>query len=112
VNIQKPGWAAESGIYMSFPSAAFGEISLPEGKYAIDGAGMVLYVSAFVNKLTDVAIVCDGATYAFTVYNDKGKDASAIESNTIAPKAVKLIENGQLYIILNGVRYNALGQME
>ena len=112
VNIQKPGWAAESGIYISFPSAAFGEISLPEGKYAIDGAGMVVYVSAFVNKLTDVAIVCDGATYAFTVYNEKGKDASAIESNTIAPKAVKLIENGQLYIILNGVRYNALGQME
>ena len=112
VNIQKPGWAAESGIYMSFPSAAFGEISLPEGKYAIDGAGMVLYVSAFVNKLTDVTIVCDGNTYALTVYNDKGKDASAIESNTIAPKAVKLIENGQLYIILNGVRYNALGQME
>ncbi len=113
VNIQKPGWAAESGIYIAFPSAAFGEISLPENKYAIDGAGIVFYISAFVAKETEVSVVCENKEIVFTVYNDKGTDTpTSIESNVVAEKTVKMIENGQLYIILNGVRYNALGQME
>ena len=113
VNIQKPGWAAESGIYISFPSAAFGEISLPENKYAIDGAGIVFYISAFVAKETEVSVVCENKEIVFTVYNDKGTDTpTSIESNVVAEKTVKMIENGQLIIILNGVRYNALGQME
>ena len=34
---------------------------------------------------------------------------SAVENNAIAAKAVKMIENGQIVIINNGVRYNALG---
>lgn len=34
---------------------------------------------------------------------------SAVENNTVAAKAVKMIENGQIVIINNGVRYNALG---
>lgn len=37
---------------------------------------------------------------------------TGFENTNAAVKAVKIIENGQLYIILNGVRYNALGQME
>ena len=37
---------------------------------------------------------------------------TGLENTNAAVKAVKVIENGQLYIILNGVRYNALGQME
>ena len=34
---------------------------------------------------------------------------SAVENNAVAAKAVKMIENGQIVIIHNGVRYNALG---
>lgn len=34
---------------------------------------------------------------------------SAVENNAVAAKAVKMIENGQIVIINNGVRYNALG---
>ena len=72
VNIQKPGFAAESGIYVTFPSAAFGEISLAEGQYVIDGAGMVLYCSAFTALETEVTVVCEGNPIVFTVYNAKG----------------------------------------
>lgn len=72
VNIQKPGFAAESGIYVTFPSAAFGEISLAEGQYVIEGAGMVLYCSAFTALETEVTVVCEGNDIVFTVYNAKG----------------------------------------
>ena len=72
VNIQKPGFAAETGIYVTFPSPVFGEISLAEGQYVINGAGMVLYLSAFTAQETEVSVVCDGNTYVFTVYNALG----------------------------------------
>ena len=70
VNVQKPGFAKESGIYVTFPSAAFGEISLQEGTYAIQGAGMILYCSAFdAQQETEVTVVCDNNPIVFTVYN-------------------------------------------
>lgn len=37
--------------------------------------------------------------------------ASAIDNAVVAPKAVKVIENGQLVIIRDGVRYNTVGQV-
>ena len=36
-------------------------------------------------------------------------EGSAIENTQATEKAIKAIENGQLIIIKNGVRYNALG---
>ncbi len=70
VNVQKPGFAKESGLYITFPSAAFGEISLQEGTYAIQGAGMILYCSAFdAQQETEVTVVCDNNPIVFTVYN-------------------------------------------
>lgn len=71
VNIQKPEWAAESGIYMTFPSAAFGTISLAEGQYVINGAGIVFYCSAFTEEYTEVTVNCEGNDIVFTVYNAK-----------------------------------------
>ena len=71
VNIQE-SFGTEAGIYVTFPSAAFGQISLSEGQYAIQGAGMLLYVSAFTAKETEVSVVCENVEYVFTVYNDKG----------------------------------------
>ena len=70
VNIQAPDWATEPGIYVTFPSAAFGAISLDASQYAIDGAGMVLYVSAFLyDAEKEVTIVCQDVTYTLTVKN-------------------------------------------
>ena len=71
VNIQN-SIGTEAGIYVIFPSAAFGPISLSADQYAIQGAGMLLYVSAFTAKETEVSVVCDNVEYVFTVYNDKG----------------------------------------
>ncbi|MCI6419406.1 MAG: hypothetical protein MR794_03780 [Bacteroidales bacterium] len=70
VNIQNPGWAAEPGIYFEFPSAAWGAISLAEGQYKTEGAGILLYVSAFLyDAETEVTIVCQEVTYTLTVKN-------------------------------------------
>ena len=71
VNIQKPGFAAEAGIYTTFP-AGVSECSLGEGKYAIQGAGMVLYLSAFTAKETDVTVKAGDKDYAFVVYYEDG----------------------------------------
>lgn len=55
-------------------------------------------------------MVCAGTTYTFYVYNDKGTDsATSIDNTNVDAKTVKVIENGQLIIIKNGIRYNALG---
>jgi len=54
----------------------------------------------------------DGDIYGFEI---KGYAAPCIESTTgienteLKAKAVKFVENGQLYILSNGVKYNALG---
>ena len=79
VNVQQPGWASELGIYTTFP-AGISACSLPEGKYAIDGAGMVLYLSAFTQKYTDVTVTA-GSVYEFTVYYADGEDALLMTRN-------------------------------
>ncbi len=110
VNIQKPGWAAETGIYLTFPSAAFGEISLPENKYVKEGAGIVFYLSAFTAKETEVSVMCEGNEIIFTVYNDKGTDEPTALINTKPEvKAVKTVINGQVVIIRDGKTINMLG---
>ncbi len=106
INIQKPGWATESGIYTTF-GAGISSCSLPEGKYAIDGAGMVLYLSAFTLRETEVTVIAGGNTFEFSVFN--AGVSTAIDNTNVDTKTVKVIENGQLIIIKNGVKYNALG---
>lgn len=72
VNIQQPGFATEIGIYMTFPSAAFGTISLPESAYDIQGAGIIFHLSAFTDAYTEVTVNCEGNDLIFTVYNALG----------------------------------------
>ena len=72
VNIQQPGFATEIGIYMTFPSAVFGTISLPESAYDIQGAGIIFHLSAFTDAYTEVTVNCDGNDLVFTVYNANG----------------------------------------
>jgi len=77
VNVQKPGWAAESGIYMTFPSAAWdkSKFSLPASKYATEGAGMVIYLSALDLEYNEITVNCSNTDYIFTVYNADGAEA-------------------------------------
>lgn len=72
VNIQHPGFAAEDGIYTYFP-AGIEACTLPQGKYVIEGAGMVLYLSAFTQKETAVTVTAGGVEYAFKVYYVDGE---------------------------------------
>ena len=71
VNVQNPHWSAttEDGIYMTFPSAVWGEISLPEGKYEIQGAGLLVYLSALTQEYNEISIVCQDVEYIINIYN-------------------------------------------
>lgn len=69
VNIQQPGFATEMGIYMTFPSAAFGDISLPASAYDVQGAGIIFHLTAFTEEYTEVSVEVDGNPIVFTVYN-------------------------------------------
>ena len=42
-------------------------------------------------------------------YVQRNGDPTAIDNTVVGEKAVKLMENGQIVIIKNGVRYNVLG---
>ena len=78
VNIQS-SFGTEPGIYVSFPSADFGAISLEEGQYAIQGAGMLLYVSAFLyDAETEVTVVCQNVEYTLTVKNVNPETAPVV----------------------------------
>lgn len=73
VNIQKPGWAAEAGIYTSDFGGAISSCSLGD-KCAIDGGGIVLYLSAFTAKETEVTVVAALGSKTFTVYYADGTE--------------------------------------
>lgn len=72
VNIQKPEFAAEAGIYTNFP-AGIESCTLPAGGYVTAGAGMVLYLSAFTQKETSVTVVAGSVSYDFKVYYEDGE---------------------------------------
>ena len=78
VNIQKPGFATEIGIYITFPSAAFTSFSLPESAYDIQGAGVIFHLSAFTARETEVTVVCESKDYIFTVFNKKGGEPEKV----------------------------------
>ncbi len=80
VNIQKPGFATEIGIYVTFADAAFnavyfnGVLVANGAQYKQDGAGAVFYLSALTAKNTEI-LIKNGETVRFglNVYNDKGE---------------------------------------
>ncbi len=108
VSVQKPEFAAENGIYCTF-KAGISSCSLGDGNYAVQGAGIVLYLSAFTAQVTEVTVVDGLGSYTFYVYNADGT-ATAISHVADGAKAIKMIENGQVVIVRNGVKYNVAGQ--
>ena len=96
-------------FHVCFPSADFGAISLDASQYESEGAGRFFHLDAFKAQETEFTVVCSGTTYTFTVFYADGT-ATAIDHVTTSAKAVKTIENGQLVIIKNGIRYNVAGQ--
>ena len=76
VNIQRPDFAAGAGIYCAFPTGITA-CSLPEGKYAIQGAGICVYISAFTAEYTDFTVTCGETVHNVTVYYADGQAAPA-----------------------------------
>ena len=70
VSVQQPGWAAEKGIYVSVPAG----ISSCTVNGAIDGAGMILYLSSFTAKETEVTITHGLGSCTFWVYYADGTE--------------------------------------
>ncbi|MEE0923261.1 MAG: discoidin domain-containing protein [Paludibacteraceae bacterium] len=112
VNIQKPGFAAEIGIYMNFPDAAFnavymnGVLATNEIEYKQDGAGIVIYLSALSAKNTEI-VIKQGETirWGLNVYNAKGEGeggegsegsgvGSGSESGVIDWSSISWLDNG------------------
>lgn len=83
VNIQN-SFGTEAGIFLTCPSAVGIACSLPEGKYAIQGAGMLLYLSAFTKTETEFTVSYDGKDYDCVVWYADGKD---VEPTTFTFKA-------------------------
>lgn len=100
-------------IHVCFPSAAFGAFSLNEGQYFTEGAGAFFHLDAFTAQETEFTVVCADITYTFTVFYVDGETSGGTPENLLQPvvanKARKEIRNGQIVIIKNGIRYNALG---
>ncbi len=68
VNIQQPGFATEAGIYMTFPAG----ISSCSVSSDIQGAGIILHLSAFTAQETEVTVVHANGTVVFHVYYADG----------------------------------------
>lgn len=89
VNIQIAPWADnKKGIYIDFPTAEFTAISLDADQYKVQGAGILLFLTAFTEKETDVVITYKGDDCAFTIYNDKGTEPAAEEVELNITKGV------------------------
>ena len=96
-------------LWIGFPSADFGDMSIEPSDGA--GAWKTFALSNFPNKENQFTVVCGGTTYTFDVYYADGDTATAIgkvESGKVESK--KIIENGQVVIVRNGVKYNVAGQ--
>ena len=82
VNIQKPGWANEAGIYATYPAAG---ISMDIAGYATDGAGAVLYLSSFTQKVTEITVNYAGGTAKAYVYYEDGAEGPTTTQDPSAP---------------------------
>ncbi len=86
VNIQLPGFASQAGIYSTF-DGAITYCSLGTGNYAVQGAGLCMYVSAFTAQETEVLVVdATHRQYIFYVYKDGASGTAYL--NDIVPSNV------------------------
>lgn len=84
INIQKPDWASEPGIYTSF-GGGIEACSLADNQCHIQGAGALLYLSAFTQKETAVSITAAGTVYNFKVFYVDGEGEVSDDPEPVAP---------------------------
>ena len=100
VNVQTRG---EKGIYVTFPSAVWGDCSLSASSYTTEGAGRWYFLSAFLGKENTFTQVNQGVTYTFDVYNADGKEVWEIYDTNFA-----LASNGASATATSGTAANAI----
>ncbi|MCR5703147.1 MAG: CotH kinase family protein, partial [Eubacterium sp.] len=88
VNIQKPGFAEEPGFYVTFP-AGISDCSL--SGYAVQGAGIIIYLSNFTQQVTEFTVTQGGNVETCYVYYADGvaettTGATTPEVTTAAPE--------------------------
>ena len=98
----------ENAVYPKNAYAVSDDLTLPaKGSEGADEQGYVWKVLEFESLGGDVEIKEFAGGYRINKIEVGG--ASGVENVNAAVKAVKSFENGQLVIIKNGVKYNALG---
>lgn len=74
-NIQQPNWATAPGIYMWFPTDV--DLTVTTGQtFDKKGAGIILHVSQFTAKETEVTVTFNGGSRTFVIYNKNGATSS------------------------------------
>ena len=98
-------------MHVCFPSALFGECSLDASLYTIpeNSAAGFFHLAAFTEGENEFTIVCNSVTYTFNVYY--AGTSTGLESVATNAKAVKTVENGQLYLMYNGTKYDVQGKL-
>jgi len=95
-------------LWIGFPSAVWGDNSGVE--HTAVGAGVSFPLSQFPNEFNDFNFICDGVTYKITLYYADGTKTTAVENiYSNAARTRKVVENGMIVIVKDGVKYNVLG---
>lgn len=94
VNIQQPGWAKEAGIYITFPAG----ITSCSVSGDIQGAGMIMHLSAFTAQETEVTVVHALGTVVFHVYYADGGSTSVIDKPQMISASLERVDMNNAYV--------------
>lgn len=97
VNIQQPGWAKEAGIYITFPAG----ITSCSVSGDIQGAGMIMHLSAFTAQETEVTVVHALGTVVFHVYYADGGSTSVIDKPQMISASLERVDMNNAYVRVN-----------
>lgn len=97
VNIQQPGWAKEAGIYITFPA----RITSCSVSGDIQGAGMIMHLSAFTAQETEVTVVHALGTVVFHVYYADGGSTSVIDKPRMISASLERVDMNNAYVRVN-----------
>jgi hypothetical protein len=103
VNVQQPGWSEEAGIYMNVP-AGISSVSVngnTTGVCHIDGAGVIVFNSAFTQEINEVVITYAGGTGTVLI-----KNLDATSSEIVTSPDVK-VDGLQMNVDTTGVSKNS-----
>lgn len=112
VNIQNPDFSTAAGLYVTFP-AGISSCSLGAGNYDIQGAGIVLHLSAFSAKETQFTVTDAMGTYTCYVYYEDGTGSfvetpteEPTEAPTEEPTTISTEEFTAASTVIDGVTYD------